>query len=325
MTDLSIVIVSYKGWERLTKCLEALDSFTGKNFTTEVIIVDNRSDDETIIKIEEKFPKFRFIYNQVNGGYSNGCNLGSKSAAGEFLLILNPDTVASESEVEKLLNIAKQNPSYGVVSCRQINEKGKESIASGQFPHMLNLTGLQRALFGSRKPEAGSQKPGIAFPDWISGSVVLMRKEIFREINGFDEDFWMYYEDVDLCRRVRNISLKVAFCGNITIEHNHGGSSRINLKTASLTKTEVHISRHLYISKHKSGLEKICIQTFLVINNLISGGLMAFLGLLFFFIPKLFARTLIYFRLLRYYTGSVFRHSWISPRSVNFIKKQGCL
>ena len=318
MTDLSIIIVCYRGWERLTKCLVALDYFTGINITTEVIVVDNRSDDETIIKIEEEFPKFRFIYNQVNGGYANGCNLGSKSAKGEFLLFLNPDTVASESEVEKLLGIAQQNTSFGVVSCRQVNENGKESIASGQFPNLLNLTGFQRALFGSRKPEAGSRKPEIILPDWISGSVVLMRKEIFQKIHGFDEDFWMYYEDVDLCRRVRNIPLEVAFCENITIEHNHGGSSRINLKTASLTKTEVHISKHLYISKHKTGLERIAIQIFLVINNLISGGLMALLGLLFFFVPKLFARALIFFRLIRYYAGSVSRKSWISPRSVNF-------
>jgi GT2 family glycosyltransferase len=125
---------------------------------------------------------------------------------------------------------------------------------------------------------------------------------------------------VDLCRRVRNIHCEIAFCRNITIEHNHGGSSRINLKTASLTKTEVHISRHVYISKHKEGAERIFIQLFLVINNLISGGLMALLGLLFFFVPKVFARTLLFFRLIGYYVGSLYRLSWISPRSVNFHK-----
>jgi GT2 family glycosyltransferase len=227
--------------------------------------------------------------------------------------------------VEKLLNIARENQSFGIVSCRQVNENGKESIASGPFPMLWNLTGFQRSIFGGRnsndsgrKPQAAHRVPEISFPDWISGSVVLIRKEIFREINGFDEDFWMYFEDVDLCRRIRNLDLEVAFCKNVTIEHNHGGSSRVNLKTASITKTEVHISRHLYISKHKTGLDRIAIQTFLVINNLISAGLMALLGLLFFFVPKLFARTLIFFRLIRYYVGSVFRLSWISPRSVNY-------
>jgi hypothetical protein len=148
-----------------------------------------------------------------------------------------------------------------------------------------------------------------------------MRYETFKKESGFDEDFWMYFEDVDLCRRIRNTDCKIAFCRNITIEHNHGGSSRINLNTISLTKTEVHISRHLYISKHKKGFEKILIQSFLVLNNILSGGAMAIIGLLLFFIPKVFSRTLIFYRLTSYYLGSLFRLSWISPRSVNFQKK----
>ncbi len=320
MTDLSIIIVSYKGWDRLTKCLKSLDSFTGGKFSTEVIIVDNRSDDDTLCNIEEQFSKFRFIHNQINGGFANGCNIGAKNASGEFLLFLNPDTIASESELKKLIGAARQNPAFSIMSCRQINEKGKESIASGPFPQLFNLTGFQRALFRRLMPVPRYLTPDISFPDWISGSVILIRKDLFQKIRGFDEDFWMYFEDVDLCKRVRNMQGEIAFFRDITIEHNHGGSSRINLKTASLTKTEVHISRHLYINKHKSGFEKHIIQMFLVINNVISAGLMALLGLVLFFVPELFARALIFFRLIRYYAGAVSRLSWISPRSVNFRK-----
>ena len=328
MTDLSIIIVCYKGWGRLNKCLESLSSFSGKIIKIEVIVVDNNSSDETIHEIEERFSKFRFIKNEINGGFANGCNLGAKNASGEFLLFLNPDTVASESEIEKLLNIARQNPEFGIVSCRQENEKGKESVSYGQFPSLVNLTGFQRAILGNRSlaggsriPDNGRQTPHISYPDWVSGSVILILCETFKKQDGFDEDFWMYFEDIDLCRRVRNINCEIAFCGSITIEHNHGGSSRINLKTTSLTKAEVHISRHVYISKHKTGLERLLIQIFLVSNNLISGGIMALIGLLLFFIPKVFSRTLIYYRLLGYYTGSLLRLSWISPRSANFRKK----
>ena len=321
MTDLSIIIVCYKGWARLSKCLEVLDSFSGRNFKAEVIIVDNKSDDETIHKIEERFPKFQFIYNHVNGGFANGCNLGAKTAVGEFVLFLNPDTVVAETEVEKLLNQARHNPEFGIVSCRQVNEQGKESISYGTFPSLFNLTGFQRAIFRPRTPHAAYRTPDISFPDWVSGSVILMRYETFKKESGFDEDFWLYFEDVDLCRRIRNTGCEIAFCRNITIEHNHGGSSRINLNTTSLTKTEVHISRHLYISKHKKGFEKFLIQTFLVLNNIISGAVMAIIGLLLFFIPKVFSRTLIFYRLTSYYLGSLLRLSWISPRSVNFQKK----
>jgi GT2 family glycosyltransferase len=321
MPDLSIIIVCYKGWERLNKCLEALDTFTGVNFKTEVIIVDNRSDDETVFEIEKKFSKFRFIFNTINGGFANGSNLGAKNAFGEFLLFLNPDTVASESEVEKLLNVTNQNGEFTLVSCKQINEKGKESIASGEFPSITNLTGLQRAIFNTNKSAIHNLQAVISFPDWISGSVMMIRKKTFSDLGGFDEDFWMYFEDVDLCKRIRNENGKIAICNFVTIEHNHGGSSRINIKTTALTKTEVHISRHVFISKNMTGFEKLIIQIFLVINNLISGGIMAILGLVLFFIPKLFSRTLSFLRLISYYGGSLTRLSWISPRSSGFLKK----
>jgi GT2 family glycosyltransferase len=320
MKDVSIIVVCYKGWARLTKCLESLDTLTGEKNSVEVIVVDNKSEDDAINGIKARFPRFSFIQNDVNGGFGNGNNLGSKSASGEYLLFLNPDTVACEEEVEKLLNVARQNPSFGIVSCSQVNEKGKESIATGPFPDLFNLTGFQRAIFGWLRAEGRRQKAETEFPDWISGSVILIRKELFIELGGFDDDFWMYSEDVDLCRRVRNLQKQVAFCRNISIEHNHGGSSRINLKTASLTKTEVHISRHVYISKHKRGFNKFLIQFFLVANNLITAGLMAVIGLIFFFVPKIFARTLIFIRLVRYYLNALLRFSWISPRSVNFLR-----
>jgi GT2 family glycosyltransferase len=317
MTDLSIIIVCYKGWERLLKCLGALDKFSLIGQNIEVIVVDNNSGDDTIFNIEKSFPRFRFLHNKVNGGFGNGCNLGAENAGGEFLLFLNPDTIASESEVEKLLIAGKQDPGFGIISCKQVNAKGRESVAYGSFPSMFNLTGFQRAIFRRRKAKL-EENSQISLPDWISGSVVLIRKDLFWEIRGFDEDFWMYFEDVDLCKRISDKGFEIAFCRNISIEHNHGGSSRINLKTTSLTKTEVYISRHLYISKHKRGVEKSIIQIFLVINNLISGLSIALVGLILFFIPKLFSRTLIFLKLISYYMTSIAHLSWISPRSVNY-------
>jgi len=320
MTDLSIIIVSYRGWKRLHQCLDSLVLFKGESFRTEVIVVDNNSQDEAIFETVKRYPQFRFIFNKINGGFANGSNLGARNSSGEYILFLNPDTVASEEAVGKLIEFSGKNNDYTIVSCRQVNERGKESVATGQFPSMFNLTGFQRAIFRKRKAGYISSQPGVISPDWISGSVVLMKRTTFNKLNGFDEDYWMYYEDVDLCRRDQDLGGKVAFCQSVTIEHNHGGSSRINLKTASLTKTEVIISRHVYISKNKKGTERLLIQLFLVTNNLVTGGITAVFGLIFFFIPKLFTRSVIYSRLVTYYVSSIFRRSWISPRSVNFPK-----
>lgn len=317
MTDLSIIVVSYKGWERLGKCLDSLNEFNGNDFSSEVIVVDNNSGEDIIHDFEKQFPSFTFILNNINGGFAYGNNTGSKIARGEFLLILNPDTVVTEYEIGRLLKAAKSNPGYSLVSCLQVNEKGDETNAIGDFPRFMNLTGFQRSLLKLiRRRTKELPDENVIFPDWISGSAIMLRNELYKQLNGFYEGFWMYYEDVDLCKRVSDNNGKIAFFRDIRIEHNHGGSSRINTNTASITKTEVRISQHIYVSRNMSGAEKVLSQIFLVMNNLISGVVMAIIGILFFFIPKLFLRTKIFFRLIEYYARSISRQSWIGKRSI---------
>jgi GT2 family glycosyltransferase len=323
--DLSIIIVNYRGWKRLKECLDSLAVFSGKPFQPEVIIVDNDSADGILDEFKSDYPDFIFIRNKINGGFANGCNLGSTFAKGDYFLFLNPDTIASENEVKKLLERAKENPENYIFSCRQVNENGKECKVFGLFPGFGTLTGFERAIYRvlNRKKiaERTGERSNLITPDWISGSVILLKKELFRNLGGFDEDFWMYSEDTDLCRRVRDMKGNVACFTDITIQHNHGGSSRIDLKTTSLTKTEVFISNHLYIAKHKSGTSRFMIQSYLLLYNLITGGFLALLGILFFASPKMFIRANIYGRLIGYYFGAMKHRSWISPRSVNFIKE----
>lgn len=304
--DLSVIIVCYKGWERLSGCLEALDAFILKTFSMEVIVVDNNSGDGWINDFESKFCRFRFIKSQINGGYAYGCNLGAASASGDILMILNPDTLVKEEAVEKLLNRAKSHPEYSIISCRQLGENGKERRAAGKFP------GMNKHGINERKPV-----DSVSFPDWVSGSLMLMKKEAYHNLKGFDESFWMYYEDVDLCLRARIAGGEIAFYNDITIEHEHGGSSRIDLKTTSITKSEVQASRHLYIHKHLKGIKRIIFHILVILDNLIIGILIGVIGLISFE-PKLFVRFLLLLRLIEYYIGSLFRRSWMSPRSVKF-------
>lgn len=323
--ELSIIIVSYKGYKRLKQCLDSLTSFNGENLKTEVIVVNNCPGDDEFQDLLKNYPTFHHIENSKNGGYGNGCNIGVSVANGSFYLILNPDTVVTEHALVELVHFLKSHPKIMLISCKQVNETGKESIAWGAFPDYRNLTGVMRKLFSTGYQNQMKCKEGFSsetfFPDWVSGSVMFMRKDDFKRLNGFDEDFWMYFEDVDLCRRIRYMDGEIAFCTNITIEHNHGGSSRINMKTASITKAEVLISKHLYISKHTSGLKKMYIQIFLIINNLLSLIPVAVVGLIFFFIPKLRLRVHILKNLSIYYAGCLVRNSWKSPRSVGNCQK----
>jgi len=319
--DLSVIIVCYKGWEKLNRCLELLDSYKGEKFSMEVIVVDNNSGYETINKLEGKFRKFRFIRNRINGGFAYGCNTGAANSTGNNLLFLNPDTVAKEDEVAKLLVAVKSDPDYFIVSCRQVLGNGKESKATGSFPGFLHQHAGQKTSSNLNKKVKGISK-SVLYPDWVSGSVMMIRKEVFNKLNGFDEDFWMYSEDVDICRRARNLGGVIVYFTDITIDHDHGGSSRSDMKTTSITKCEVQISKHLFINKHKSGPEKIYMHTILVADNLVTGVITGFSGFVFFFIPQLLVRSLIFIRILNYYLVSFKRKSWISPRSVNFNKTE---
>lgn len=317
MTDLSIIIVTYKGWQRLDKCLASLESISGSRFSKEVIIVDNTPDPDEISSIKNKYTSFKFIRTPVNGGYGYGVNHGAKTASGKYLLVLNPDTVVSQPAIDHLVEFAQNDSANAIISCRQVNEKGRECNVNGVFPAFLNLTGILRSIF---RPPLPVKKGNIIYPDWISGSVMLIARSTFDKLNGFDEDFWMYFEDTDICRRLSESGGEVALLTDTVIEHNHGASSRTDIKTTSLTKTEVHISRHVFISKHIKGFKGAAIQTFLVINNLLTNMLVAVPGLVFFFIPKIFARALIFKNLVAYYTNSIQKGTWISPRSVNYRK-----
>jgi GT2 family glycosyltransferase len=303
--DLSVIIVCYKGWEKLNKCLEALAAFDPESFNMEVIVIDNNSGDGKINDLEEKFSRFRFIKAKINGGYAYGCNLGAASASGDVYMILNPDTIVKEEAVGKLLRYSIAHPEYYIISCRQIGGNGKERKSAGKFP------GISKRKFKKRNPEAS-----FSFPDWVSGSLMMIRKETFLSLHGFDESFWMYYEDVDICLRARNEGGEIAFCNDIEIKHYHGGSSRINLNTASITKSEVQVSKHIYIQKHLIGFMRIIYHAMVISDNLITGLITGVLGLILFFIPQLLVRILILIRLIIYYSGSLYRRSWISPRSV---------
>ncbi|WP_194831081.1 glycosyltransferase [Prolixibacter sp. SD074] len=321
LVDLSIIIVNYRGWKHLENCLDALKNFGGEQFSFEVNVVDNCSNDGKLEGFQLRFPKFRFHLNGGNNGFSNGCNLGAKISEGEYFLFLNPDTIASEESVSGLLNVIRSNPDITILSCSQKNCRGNEESPYGFFPALFTLSGLLRAICqkAKKKELEGCFSPGkeIIYPDWVSGSVVMISKHKFDELGGWNEDYWLYYEDVDLCKRATDMGGTVALHNRISIIHNHGGTTRTNPRVTALTKSEVVISRHVYLSRHYSGLSAAGLHVVVMISVLLGTLLPALFGLLFFFIRRLNQYTHLYRRLLAYYFLVPFRGTWLSPRSVN--------
>jgi GT2 family glycosyltransferase len=324
MIDISVVIVNYKSWNALRECLEAITAIDNNTFILETIVVDNHSNDGEINKFKNIFPDVIFVENTGNNGFSNGCNTGANVAKGDCLFFLNPDTIANENAIYALWNTTKKNPDYGIVTCAQINEKKITYKEIRFFPSLKTLFGPFRALnlyFNKRKIEINFDKnKHIIFPEWATGAVIFMSKNWFVKVNGWNEKYWLYYEDVDICKKVIKQGGKIVLLRNTSILHKHGGASRINIQTKALTKTEVLISKHVYFHEHTKGFEQILIQILILVFLFLEKTILALLGGIFFFIPKLKVNIYIYKNLLAYYFSAICNKSWTSPRSMQYQK-----
>ena len=302
-------------------CLDSLRNINDSRFIFEVIIVDNQSNDGRLSEFTTLFPEFDFIANSGNNGFANGCNLGAARSKGRHLLFLNPDTTVTADPLYDMLEEIRVRPENSIVTCRQVKEDGSNDRPYGKFLSFFNLTGWQRAInymFAGKIEDKISQTKHYIYPDWVSGSVLMIRRDSFYRLGKWDEDFWMYFEDVDLCRRAVEKEGEIVKLKNAVVGHIHGGSSRINREITVTTKTEVHISRHIYISKHESGGNAFLMHMMLIINNMVFGLIPAVLGIPLFFVRPINVYTLTYFRLMDYYFNVIPSGTWLSIRSVKY-------
>jgi hypothetical protein len=278
-----------------------------------------------IESFRESFPKFNFILNDGNFGFANGCNLGAKNSNGAYFLFLNPDTIVTADALFSLLTEARVRKLFSIISCCQIKENGSEERPYGSFLAPSNLTGWLRAINKvvlRNGEKTFSQTENYLYPDWVSGSVIMMSKESYTGLDGWDDDFWMYFEDVDLCQRARSKNGEIVLLKTVCVEHNHGGASRINKQVTALTKACVNISRHIYISKHESGWRASYMHAFLIFDNVLLGLLPAITGLILFFVSSLNVIALTYLQLMSYYLKVLKSGTWLSERSLNNISKR---
>jgi len=322
--DISVIIVNYKSWKHLEDCLNSLKGIKTDSFSFEVIVVDNCSEDNKLELFTTEFPEFKFLLNSGNFGFSHANNFGASYARGDYFLFLNPDTVINADAISKLFSLAKSNSDYGIVSCSKLRPEGKPEKEIRLFPRIQTLFGFLRVFNNlinkATIAEKYNDNKEIIFPDWVSGSIIFISKKWFLKIDGWNEDYWLYLEDVDLCKRVSKAEGKVALTRNANIIHNHGGASRLNVKTAALTKTEVIISKHVFINLHFNPINKILAQSFLIVFGLLSKFMFAILGIIFFFIPKLYVHLLLFLNLVGYYINALIKCTWLSKRAPNYSK-----
>ena len=238
LIKLSIIIVNYKSWRPLENCLKSIIDQIDINPV--IIVVDNNSSDDFIHLFKKKFPKVLWIENKSNSGFSKGCNIGAEKASNKFLLFLNPDTYLPNDCLKNLLS-KKLSFENSIIGIKQLNNKNKNIRAYGIFLNLYSFNGIARALYRFFKNKNKSQldKLDQFSPDWISGSFVLLSKKLFYSIGKWNEKYFMYYEDMDLCKKAREMNYEIMMLNDLYCYHYHGLSSRINSKTKIKSKTEV--------------------------------------------------------------------------------------
>lgn len=228
--EISIVIPSWNGRDVLAACLESVRQTRGA-LALETVVVDNASTDGTVAMLAERFADVEVLVNARNEGFARACNQGAAASRAPFLLLLNSDTVLREGAPQRLLALARLRPRAAVVGPRLLNADGSFQSGLAPFPDLgrevLIVSGLGRALFGPTYPsQAPAVERGPAAGDWVGGACMLLRREAFDELGGLDEGYFMYAEELDLCRRLRNADWQVWYEPDAVVVHLGGGSAR---------------------------------------------------------------------------------------------------
>ena len=249
--ELTIVIVSYNVRQELAACLESVVGHTAP-FPTQVVVVDNASTDGTPQMVRERWPTVRVIDAGSNVGFSRGNNIGIRASSGEFVLLLNPDTVAPPGAIPTLVRALAMSPEAAVAGPRLIDATGFPELSFGWTIGPLGE--LRQKIVGTlhhrrvrrivrmvdRWARAGGPR------EWVSGACLLVRRADLEAVGLLDERYVMYTEDVDLCVSLRRRGRTVLFVPQAEILHLRGRSASRNPNVARMRR-ESHLA---YYAKH---------------------------------------------------------------------------
>ena len=285
MYSCSVIIVAYNSCDFIPACLKSVRDACA-NLDAEIIVLDNGSNEPILPEIKEFFPEVVWIDSKENLGFGKGCNLAEKQATKPYLFFINPDTIVSRDSFTKVLEFMEAHPESGTVGCRILNEDGSIQWACRRsFPTPISAVsktiGLA-ALFPKSKLLASynmtyADPDEVTEVDAISGSFFCIRRDVYEKLNGFDEDFFMYGEDLDLCFRTKQMGLKNYYTPSTNILHFKGQSCRTRRWKSYV---DFYKAMLIFVKKHK-GL-------YFVPNFLVSFGILfaAFVGMFSRLIPK---------------------------------------
>jgi len=251
---LSIIIICWNDLKVIGDCLRSIFE-SSPSFPFEVVVSDNGSKDGSVEFIRRNYPMVRIVENGDNLGFAKGNNAGIRVSNGEYILILNPDTILHPAALQGWLAFADKHPEAGAFGCRVLNPDGSYQNPARPFPTIwrewtaaLYLRPLARIsrMFTS-DIYTGWDGDTERQVDWQSGCCVLFRGDLLKKLGGFDEQFFYHFEEVDLCRRVWNAGFSIVYTPEVTITHLGGQSvGRFPIRFA----LERQRGRYRYFHKH---------------------------------------------------------------------------
>ena len=208
---LSIIIPHHNGEELLFNCLESiLNQISIQDF--EIIVVDNGSIDDSADKAMEKFPSINLLKSETNLGYSGGCNFGAKNAKGEYTIFLNNDTLHTKNWIEELIGFLDKNPQAGAAQPKILNATNKDTFdyagGAGGYIDKYCFPFVRGRIFNSLEKDS-NQYDDVKKIFWASGAAFIIRTELLRELNYFDNIYFAYMEEIDLCWRLQALGLGI--------------------------------------------------------------------------------------------------------------------
>jgi len=234
MTNLSIVIVNYKVKYFLRQCIQSIYN-SQCDISYDIIVVDNASDDGSVEMLYEQFPEVKVIANQINVGFSKANNQGFEIADSEYILILNPDTIVQEDTLQSCYNYAEANTNVGAIGVRMIDGKGQFLPESKRgFPTPLNAIWkmlkvskiFPKSAFFNKYYMGHIDEHKIHEVDVLTGAFMWVRNEIINKVGGFDEDYFMYGEDIELSYQIKAQNCNIVYLPTTSIIHFKGESTK---------------------------------------------------------------------------------------------------
>lgn len=252
---ISIVIVSYNVREFLEQALLSLKQSL-KNISHEIFVVDNASSDSTVSMLKRRFPDVTLIENKENVGFARANNQALERATGDYVCLINPDTIVQENTFSVLLNFFDGHPEAGMIGCKILNADGSLQLACRRsyptpwvaFTKVVGLAKLfpKSRLFG-RYNLTFLDPEKVSEVEAISGSFMLLKRQALEQVGGLDEDFFMYGEDLDWCYRVQEAGYKIYYVPDTQIIHFKGESSK---KSPFQQRRLFYEAMRLFVKKH---------------------------------------------------------------------------